>query len=346
MRKTGWTQKKAVRWVAGVVALALMILWSGGIFDRKLSEGQAQGVKGLLLPENAQTVTAVVEDVAPMIDIAGTVEAEELIHLSARISAYVDQVFVSAGDPVKKGEVLITLDDREVRKQQEIADADFVQAEVEFNRTRELLKGNAATEQQMTSAKANDARAKAALERMNVMLSYAQIISPIDGIVTDRRIEAGDLANPGEILLSVYDTQRMRIVVPVPVRLAGKLKIGGKALITMDGYGDAQGTVTEVVREIDPSSRTQQVRIHLEPVEQPVLPGTFGRVWVHDDARKSVMIPASCVYPVGQLELVQTVEDGRVMRRLVKTGPTAGDAVEILSGLAGGETVLLQPIRQ
>jgi RND family efflux transporter MFP subunit len=273
------------------------------------------------------------------------VESEELIHLSARISAYVDQVFVSAGDPVKKGDVLITLDDRELKKQRDFAQADFVQAEIEFNRTKELLSASVATDQQMTSARANYDRTKSALERMNVLLSYAQIVSPIDGIVTDRRIEAGDLASPGEVLLSVYDTQHMRIVAPIPIRLAGNLKIGEPARITLDGFGEVQGTVAEVVREIDPSSRTQQVRIRLEPLAQPVLPGTFGRVWLHDEPRNCLMIPASCVYAVGQLEMVQAVENGRVMRRLVRTGPKAGDAVEILSGLADGETVLLQPIR-
>ena len=337
--------KRAGRWIIALAALVFMITWSGGFLTRKIQPAAAQGVKGLPLPEGAATVTAAMQQTAPQLDIAGTVESEELIHLSARISAYVDQVFVSAGDAVKKGDVLISLDDRELKKQRDFAQADFVQAEIEFNRTKELLSASVATDQQMTTARANYDRAKSALERMTVLLSYAQTVSPIDGIVTDRRIEAGDLANPGELLLAVYDTERMRIVAPIPVRLAGKLNIGEPIRITLDGYGEASGIVSEVVREIDPSSRTQQVRIRLDPLSRPVLPGTFGRVWLHDEARNCLMIPASCVFAAGQLEMVQAVENGRVMRRLVRTGPRSGDSVEILSGLADGETVLLQPIR-
>ncbi len=334
-----------MRWVLALGALVFMIVWSGGFLDRKLAPAVGPGVKGVPLPPDAETVTVEIKELAPLIDIAGTVESEEIIHLSSRISAYVSQVFVSAGDAVKKGDILVTLDDREIKQQRDMAQADAVQAEIEYNRTKELFEKKVSTDQQMTAARATSDRAKAALERMNVLMTYARIIAPIDGIVTDRRIEAGDLANPGEPLLAVYDQHRMRITVPVPVRLADRLSVGEEAAVTLDGFNDSQGTVTEVVAEIDTSSRTRQVRIRLQPFDRPLLPGTFGRVWVHDDARKSVVIPASCVYAVGQLEMVQLAREGRLLRRLVRTGPSADDSVEILSGLSGGELLLLQPIR-
>ncbi|MDD2237197.1 MAG: efflux RND transporter periplasmic adaptor subunit [Kiritimatiellae bacterium] len=337
--------RKNMRWILALAALVFMIVWSGGFLNRKLAPAVGPGIKGTPLPPDAETVTVEIKEQAPLIDIAGTVESEEIIHLSSRISAYVSQVFVSAGDAVKKGDVLVTLDDREIKQQRDMAQADAVQAEIEFNRTRELFEKKVSTDQQMTAARATYDRAKSALERMNVMMTYAQIIAPIDGIVTDRRIEAGDLANPGEPLLAVYDQHRMRITVPVPVRLADRLSVGEKTTVTLDGFDDSQGTVTEVVAEIDPSSRTRQVRIRLQPFDRPLLPGTFGRVWVHDHARNSVVIPTSCVYTIGQLEMVQVVRENRLLRRLVRTGPSTDDSVEILSGLSGGEQILLQPIR-
>ena len=76
-----------------------------------------------------------------------------------------------------------------------------------------------------------------------------------------------------------------------------------------------------------------------------VLPGTFGRVWIKDDPRLTILVPVSAVYAIGQLELVQVVRGNRIIRRLVKTGPRMGDAIEILSGLEDGDTILVDPVK-
>ena len=96
---------------------------------------------------------------------------------------------------------------------------------------------------------------------------------------------------------------------------------------------------------MEPQSRTQTVKLALDGLTQPVLPGTFGRIYVDDSVRDCILVPAGAVYRIGQLELVQTVQDGRVLRRLIKTGALHGERLEVLSGLASGETILLQPVQ-
>jgi len=100
------------------------------------------------------------------------------------------------------------------------------------------------------------------------------------------------------------------------------------------------------VSEIDPLSRTQLVKVHIEGTSSDVLPGTFGRLWVADDARQTIVIPASAVYSVGQIELVQVVKDQRAIRRAVRTGPKHGTSVEVLSGLDAGDVVLVKPVQE
>lgn len=333
--------------IAGMVVLVGVILWSVGTFRQRTPPGRVEGQPGLPVPPDAPSFPVKPESIAPRVDVVGTVASGVRVNLSARMPAYVKEVFVSAGSPVKKGQELITLDDREVLEQVAATEAQFKQAETEFNRTRQLFDSKATTDQALTAAQSALSAARAQLERSKVMLSYTRIVSPMDGVVTDRRVEPGDLANPGQVLLAVYDPANMQLEVPVPVRLLSKLPVGQAVDVTLDRPARTfQGRVRQIVSEIDPLSRTQMVKVHIEATSADVLPGTFGRLWVADDARQTVTIPSSAVYPAGQIEMVQVVKDRRAIRRAVRTGPKQGDTVEVLAGLSAGDVVLLNPVKE
>jgi RND family efflux transporter MFP subunit len=331
----------------GLAVLVGVILWSVGVFRTRTPAGRLEFQAGLAVPSQVERFTVKPESIAPRVDVVGTVASEVKVNLSARIPAYVKAVFVSAGSPVKQGQELITLDDREIKEQVAAAEAQFKQAETELNRARQLFDNKATTEQSLTAAKSMFTSARAQWERSKVMLTYAKITAPMDGVVTDRRIEPGDLANPGQVLLSIYDSTNMQLEVPVPVRLLTKLPVGQAVEVTLDRpVTNFQGRVRQIVSEIDPLSRTQLVKVHIEGTSSDVLPGTFGRLWVADDPRQTVIIPVSAVYSVGQIELVQVVKNQRAIRRAVRTGPQHGASVEVLSGLEAGDVVLVKPVQE
>ncbi len=324
----------------GVRVSGLLLLLLTACGGPKIQPGRVDAPAGQALPPDAAVVKVTAQLVAPRIDVVGTVASEKTVTLSARLGASVREVFAAAGDRVKAGQVLVTLDDREIREQYTAAEAQFKQAEREFERVRNLMARGAATEQAKTAAEAAYTSAKAQLERVNVMLSYTQVTAPLDGVVTERRVEAGDLASPGQPLLVVYDAARMRLEVPVPVRLIQRVALGARVEVTLDQVAQPlAGEVTEIVSEIDPLSRTRKVKVRLAGAEG-VLPGTFGRIWLEDEARPTLLVPAAAVARVGQLETVRVAKDGRVYQRLVRTGPARGDQVEILSGLNADEQVL------
>ncbi len=179
------------------------------------------------------------------------------------------------------------------------------------------------------------------------MLSYTRIVSPLDGVVTDRRIEIGDLANPGQVLLSVYDASSMRLEVPVPARLVARLPIGFTVNVTLaQPPCELTGKVAEVVSEVDPTTRTRLVKIQLEEPPEDALPGAYGHVWVAGEPKDAILLPQTAVYRVGQLEYIQVVVGDRALRRLVRTGAVTAKRVEILSGVSAGEKVLANPVRQ
>jgi len=336
-----------LKWPVSIMGLVLMIAWTGGMFHAKTAAGKLEVKIGRPLPENAPTYTVRVGSVAPRIDVVGTAASEESVHLSARISAYVDSIFASAGQSVKKGQVLIELDSREMQEKLAAANIQLKQSRTEYNRTLSLYKQKAATEQSLTAAESRYNSAQSRVAEINVMLTYTRIKSPINGIVKDRRVEKGDLANPGHLLLSVYDPLNMRIEVPVPVRLIEKMVLGKVVDVSLDRpTRPFKGRVSEVVSAIDPLSRTQEVKVHINNKKGDILPGTFGRVWVHEDPHPAVLVPASAVVLSGQLEMVHLVQDNRVVRRMVKSGPSFGKKVEILSGLSQGDIILVSPLKE
>jgi RND family efflux transporter MFP subunit len=211
---------------------------------------------------------------------------------------------------------------------------------------KRLHETQAATEQQLIAAESAFHTARSRLEQTQIALTFTELRAPFDGRVTDRHAETGMLANPGQTLLNLYDPSRMRLDVPVPVRLIDYLAIGDAVELQLERpAARLNGTVYRVVSEIDTRTRTQTVQILLDSMAEVPMPGTFGRLWIPTTEQEMALVPETAVYRIGQLELVQVVEDDRVLRRLVKTGTERQGEIEILSGLTDGERILRQPIK-
>ena len=339
--------KATWRPVAGLAGLGVMAFWMAGAFEAKVGPGKLEHLPGFALPANAKTVTARMTRSASPVEVVGTAASERWVNLSARLPATVMTMCVKAGDAVTNGQILATLDDRDIREQLAGAEAQFRQAEVEYNRTIQLFEKGATTDQAKVAAQTGLDSARARLQQVRVMLSYATLESPLEGIVTDRRVEAGDLAAPGQVVATVYDPKVMRFEVPVPVRLLPRFSLGQKVSVVLDGVAaPVEGVVREIVSEVDPLSRTQKVKVKLEQAGLSILPGTYGRITVEGDAHDSLWVPVSAVYRVGQQELVQGVSEGRVVRRIVRTGMVRDGQVEVISGLGDGEVILAEPVKE
>ncbi len=331
--------------LSAVFALMVLIVWTTGVWRDKVEPGHAAYQPGFALPADAPTYEVRKEATVRRLEVTGTVTSEDRVQISARLSAHVRDVFAGAGQSVAKDDVLIVLDDRELREQLAAAQAQLRQAETEYQRTQQLFESKAATQQALIAAESMYQSAQAQVDQVNIQLSFTEIRSPIDGMVTDRRIEAGDLAHPGQVLLAVYNPEAMRLDAPVPVRLVDRLALGDELTLELESPAARfAGEVTEIVSEIDPVSRTRLVKVRIHADEAEILPGTFGRLWVDATPQDGVMVPQSAVYRVGQLEMVQVVQGDRVIRRLVKTGPVQNDMVEVLSGLGDGEVILVNPV--
>jgi membrane fusion protein (multidrug efflux system) len=289
--------------------------------------------------------------------VVGTIRAVHEAAVASKLLARVTEVRVRAGQSVAAGEVLVSLDDADLQaryKQTEAAAAAAKvakeQAERDYKRAQELLPSGGISKEEFDHRKmarrattAELERAEHRLREAQVLLDYATIRSPITGIVVDKRVEAGDTARPGQVLLTLYNPKRMQMVVTVPESLALRLKVGQKVAGRLEALGEeCQATVSEIVPEAQVASRSFAVKV-TGPCPPGVYTGMFGRIFIPLEDEEVVVVPAAAVVHVGQLDMVRVVEEDRLQRRIIQTGRRLDDDVEILAGLKPGEKVVVQP---
>lgn len=258
----------------------------------------------------------------------GTVQSQRRVVVSAQISGQVISVKTETGQSVAKDEVVIELDDREVR-------ARYEQASAQYDRIKGFLERKAATAEQMENAEAQFIQAKAAL-------SYTRIRAPITGVVSEKTVEPGDLAWPGRSLLVLYDPSALRLEAQVREGLAKYLNQGAKYKVQLPALGrEVEGILSEVVPSADPASRSFDARVNFESMPN-VFPGMFGRLEFAIGEREAIVAPSAAITNVGQLPMVNVKRADGFERRLVTVGEEIAPGIsEILSGLNGSESLII-----
>jgi RND family efflux transporter MFP subunit len=315
----------------GLAVLVLgTILWASGAFHgARVGPGDTA-----VLPSSAAppaTATAVRARVPVFEEAVGTVRSRRRVVIAAQVPGRVVEVGAEVGDTVAAGARLVAIEAGE-------AAARFTRARAHYERVQGFLARRAATQAELEAAEAEFLQAKAALD-------HTTIASPIDGVVAERAVEPGDLAWPGRALLEIIDPRRLRLEAQVREGAIGYVTRGARLDVALPATGmTVAGTVAEVLPAADPQSRTFTVRVNLAETDG-VHPGMFGRLRLPVGEREIVAVPARALVRVGQLEMVRVrAADGRWTRRLVTSGRALDDGtVEILSGLAGGETIGVTP---
>ena len=343
--------------LVAVVATAVvgwMLVSLSGVLHEKVPQPSG-GDAAEALPDGSEIVEVRRIERPRYESAVGTIKPVHEVAVASKIMAVIEQLPVTAGQQVTVGQVLAVLDDdtltARLRQAEAAADAARAAAEraaLDYGRAERLRAQNVVTQAELDAAVAADRSAQADLQRAGqtveearVMLAYAQLTSPIDGIVVDRRAEAGDTAVPGQVLLTLYDPNEMQMVASVREGLVTRLEVGQEVPARLENLDlDCHATIREIVPESQAASRTFQVKVS-GPCPPGVTSGMFGRISIPLDNESLLVIHERAIRRVGQLTMVDLVDNGRVVRRAVRIGrPIEGDR-EILSGLAEGDRVRL-----
>ena len=184
----------------------------------------------------------------------------------------------------------------------------------------------------------------AMVREAETMVGYTEIRAPFDGVISRKRVDAGDLAAPGQPLIEMEGTGAFEVETSIPDSLASRLTADAEVTINLPGSASPiTGRLAELSSAADPQARTVSAKIAL-PARSPVRSGQFVRVQLPGAPVRLLLAPATAVTVLGQMERVFVANsDQRAVLRLVKTGTARGDRVEILSGLDEGERVIVAP---
>jgi RND family efflux transporter MFP subunit len=361
-------------------ALAIGLAASYFVVQRiKGHEETALASATALRAEEAPAVEVIKVDLAPpaqVLTLPGEARGWYTSTIYARVSGYVAKWIADIGDRVKKDQVLATIDTPELDAQLDAARAQFKaseaevkvkEADVDFAKTTyERWQGSpkgVVSDQEREDKKAhyavaiaqlNATRARLALDKANVdrltyLTGFKQVTAPYEGIITDRRLDIGDLVTAGStastsLLYGMAQAEKIRVFVNVPQAVSNEVGVGTTVQVTAGELSNRvfEGAITRTSKSIDPRARTLRVEVDLPNDDLALLPGMYVQVAFHLNSTSFVQVPASALlFRASGAQVALIGDNGMVKFRDVTIARDNGNFVEIASGLAAGDRVAL-----
>lgn len=352
-------------WVAAVV-IVVTTFWFG--YLRK-SGDTTEETK--ITPVEVEKVTT--GSIEETIELTGWIKASQLVHVASKVAGRVeslqvltdsnDLVPVEEGVSVKKGQQLAVIDHDIYLAQLSAAEAsvkarevELIDAEREKKRIISLYEGGSATEQTkdkaVTAAElaaASLSLAKANLELAQLNLRESTIVSPIDGIVTAKHIDQGNLIRIGGRIVTVADMKTVKVVVAVSEKYTAKVAVGVPVRIRVDAFGEREfnAKVYSVHPALDDLTHTIQIEIRLDNQELLLKPGMFARATLVTKQKDNVVIVPRDVILGGKIDkhyvyIIEEASDEKIARKcFVQVGIRQADRYEITEGLKAGQTLVV-----
>jgi len=321
--------------------------------------GSAASAKPSRAPLMVRVAPVLVQKVVYEIKALGSLEAEEIVQVTAEVEGVVSDVRFHEGDRVSPATVLARIDPDRYRVEHERAQAALAQATAELGRAQadlkrreELAKAELVAAEEMTRSRGENERLAAAVEVARAALGIArqnlrkaEVRAPQAGVINTRSVETGQYVKMGEVLAKLVDTSRLRLRFKVSdgeslrVRQSGEVKFRVTAL----GPQDFPARVYHVGEVADPATRQVEVLAWVKN-PGPLKPGFFAEVAVAGEARKdALVVPEGAVQASEQGFVTYVVDKGKARLRPIEIGLRTGTGtVEILSGVKPQETVVIE----
>ncbi len=274
---------------------------------------------------------------------SGTLRARRQVRIHNQEEGRVTQIPFFEGDRVTKGDILVQLDDELLGAQLEKAVATSRLARINLNRLRDLLKKRAASEDERVRAKTALDVALAEQKLLEARIALTTIESPMDGVISERHAEPGDVAAKHSHLLTLVDPSSLMTEIYVSELLLPHIRVGDPVRVRIDALGGEvfSGRIQRIHPALDPITRQGVVEISLDPVPEGARTGQFARVELKSALSERMLVPFASIKRDRAGEFVFRLNgEGRVVRNTVKTGIRIGDKIEITEGLAPGQQIV------
>ena len=342
----------------GLVLLAFPSCQSSSSEAAK-TQGQAAAPPPPLTVQVAQPIVRTVQRTGQG---QGALFAKESVILSNKREGYVERVHVDFGDKVKKGQLLAEMEREELALEVEVqesalkqAEANFIRAQAEYTRAKELAAENLIPEQRLDTNEADykvtEARVRTAeniLALARKRLRDTRIVSPVNGFVQERFVNPGEYKQDASQLLELVVVNPLKLRAPVPERFAAASMIGMPLRVEVEALPGQvfEGILTRMAARVDHRTRSLRIEAEIPNPDGKLRPGYFAHITGVLGEEDALFIPRTGLARFAGVERIFIVEDNVVTSREVTSGMEDGDWIEIATGLSEGETVAVSALNR
>lgn len=276
----------------------------------------------------------------------GAVKAANVSALASKLMGSVLAVHVRQGERVKAGQLLVEIEARDVAAQMNATQAQRQLTQATYERYRTLVESGAISRHDFDVAATQRNVAEANYQQAVATLAFSHVTAPMDGVISDRKVDAGSMVSPGQVLLTVDDPSSYVVETNLEERWATRLSVGAPVKISIPAMElIAEGRVLEFSPAVDAASRTFYVKVSLSGAG--LRSGLYARVEFPGAKEQILTAPSTAVGRKGQLDGVYVVSsDGVVTFRPIKRGRSFGQDVEVLSGLSSGDKIIVSGLEK
>lgn len=326
--------------------------------DSKAASSKAVAQDLRVTPEDVLTLKTDALATGPV--ITGSIQPERRADLRAEVSAVVLQVFKENGESVKKGDLLVRLDETTFRDQltsaeqaTRAAQQSLEQAERQVERLK-TLRASGMTSMQLledaeirrNNAQSESVAAKARAVQAKQQLQRTEIRAPFDGVVSERKVSSGDTAQIGKEMLKVIDPTSLRYQGLIAAESVPLVKLGQTVSFRINGY-DQQflGKVKRIDLAANATTRQVEVLVEFVDANRPKVAGLYAEGRIEAATSQTLMLPSSPIVKEGDKNYVWKIQKGVLSKVLINLGErdVRSGNVAVLSGLQAGDQILAQP---
>ncbi len=300
---------------------------------------------GVMVVDYAVVKPTVVSNV---LNISGTLLATESAMLSAQSAGKVTDILFEEGEAVQKGQILVRLDDRALRAQQKMLEAQVKTAQKDLDRKQQLadIQGVSASDIDDANLKVSDIQAQK--DEIDVQIDHTTIRAPFSGIIGLRSVSVGAYLASGDPVAQLVKRDPLKLEFDVPEKYATQVKVGQVVRFTLDGSQEIfDAKVYAAASAINASTRALSVRAKAANRDGKLIPGAFANITISlDSIPDGLLIPTDAIVPKLNDQMVFQIKDGTVHEVPVQTGIRKTSTVQITKGLQAGDTIMISGLLQ
>ena len=333
----------------GLMLLFILVIAAWKVWQ--IRTGMAQAAKFAQPPTAVTTAVAETERWQPVLSAVGSLKAVNGVTVSTDLAGIISQIAFLSGATVKKGDLLVKLDSLQEEAQLHSAEARRNLAKLSLDRQRNLRSSGAVSQSDYDSAESEFNQAAAAVDEANALIARKTITASFDGLLGIRQVDLGQYLNVGAPIVQLQSTDPIYVNFALPQENLEQIAVGKKLRVSATGVASNQfeGEITAIDSRLDESTRSIMIQGTVRNAEGRLRPGMFVNVEALLPEKDVISIPSSSISYAPYGDSVFIVKEKRgpdgkpgkeAQQQFVKTGPSRGDQVSIVSGVKEGDEVV------